>query len=125
MSNKIPNKADTDPRPFKSLTKGRESDRIIRDLIFNKAAYITAERMARHSAINAEETCLRELLIGSSGTRSLQPEKTPTVPQYPVCASHAPSTLHIRRHQGRAWANGQRGGALRLVLLFLIVLHVL
>jgi len=44
MSNKIPNKAGTDPRPFKSLTRERESDRIIRDLIFNEAAYITAER---------------------------------------------------------------------------------
>lgn len=55
MSNRIPNKAGDEP-PFLSIfTKERESDRNIRDFTFEEAAYITAKRMARTSAINADE----------------------------------------------------------------------
>lgn len=89
------NKAEIDPPSFNNFTKDKESNRIIRDLIFNEAACITAERMARASTINADETKLRELLIGSISLLGLQPEKTLPIPQFYVSASHAPSTLKI------------------------------
>lgn len=97
MSNKIPNKAGTEPLSFRSFTKDWESDSIIRDLIFNEAAYITAERMARASAIIADETRLRESLMGGKQPCGPSPEKTPPVPQFLVPASQAPSTFALAR----------------------------
>ena len=91
----MPNKAGTEPLSFSSLTRDRESDRIIRDLTFDEAAYITAERMARASAINADETKLRDSQIGASDGHGLHPENIPPIPQFLDSASHAASTLHI------------------------------
>lgn len=65
MSNKIPNKAGADPPSFNNFTKDRESDSIIRDLMFNEAACIIAAQMAMVSAIIADETKLQEMLIRS------------------------------------------------------------
>ena len=45
---------------LEALTIFRESDKIIRALTFDEAAYITAERMARASAINTDEIELRD-----------------------------------------------------------------
>lgn len=95
MSNKMPNKAGTDLPSFNNFTKDRESDRIIRDLMFNEAAYITAERMARASVINADETKLRDSLMGAMSRHGLHPEKIPPMPQFLVRASQAPSTWQI------------------------------
>ncbi|KAF3531343.1 hypothetical protein DY000_02037310 [Brassica cretica] len=95
MSNKMPNNAGTDPLPFNNFTRDKESDRIIRDLTFNEAAYITAARMARASPINADETELREQHMGSTVDRGFPPEKIPPIPQFPFRASHAASTLQI------------------------------
>lgn len=78
----MPNKTETDPPSFNNFTKDRESNRFIKDLIFNEAACTTAERMARASTINADETKLRELLIGSISLLGLQPGKTLPIPQF-------------------------------------------
>ena len=110
MSDKIPNKAGTEPLSFRSFTKDWESDSIIRDLIFNEAAYITAERMARASAIIADETRLRESLMGGKQPCGPSPEKTPPVPQFLVPASQAPSTLQ-RSIPDRTW----RGSCTRAI----------
>lgn len=56
MSNKMPNKTRTEPFPFNNFTRDKKSNKIIKDLIFKVEAYITAERVAKASAINSGET---------------------------------------------------------------------
>ena len=51
--------------------------------------------MAMASVISADETRLRESLIGESYGQCFRPEKTPPIPLFKVNESHAASTLHI------------------------------
>lgn len=63
MPYRILNK-DGDEPPFLSIfIRERESDRIIRDFTFDEAVYITAQRVVRASAINADDTEPKESLI--------------------------------------------------------------
>ncbi|KAF3595837.1 hypothetical protein DY000_02021339 [Brassica cretica] len=61
-------------------------------LMFEKAAVITARRIARASAINADDTRLRVAEIRGRRVRVGEPEKRPPSPHIPERASHAAST---------------------------------
>ena len=91
MSNIIPKSAGLDSFFFIMVIRVWESDKTVSDLTFDAAAVMTAQRIAKASAIKADEIQEWDLQIVVSDDMSV-PVKMPPNPQSPVVGHHAAST---------------------------------